>query len=77
MWEFTCPCCNGEFESSYTIEFIKEHIGATIDCPECGALLMIEENCTCSDFGEELVRRYAEMGLNVSKEKACGSYVEF
>ena len=75
MWKWTCPICNNDIEEGYEIEELI--VGATHDCPECGALLMIEEDCTCSDFGEELVRRYAEMGLNVSKEKACGSYVEF
>ena len=74
-WEWTCPCCGTEFESEFTIDFIKEHIGATTDCPECNALLMIEEDCTCSDFGKELVRRYSEMGLNVSNEEANNSCI--
>jgi predicted RNA-binding Zn-ribbon protein involved in translation (DUF1610 family) len=77
MWKWTCPVCGKEIEENYTIEEIKEYIGATHDCPECGGLVMIEKDCTCSDFGKELVRRYSEMGLNVSKEEASNSYIEF
>ena len=28
-----------------------------------------------SDFGDELVMRYKEMGINVSKEKATSTYI--
>ena len=68
MWEWACPCCNTEFESECTIDYIKEHIGATHNCPKCGALLIIEENCTCKDFGAELVQRYSSIGMIVSKK---------
>jgi len=77
MWKFTCPCCNTEIETIFTIDEVKEHIGATCDCPECGALLRINEDLTCIDFGEELVRRYAEMGYKVSKEEASNSRINF
>ena len=76
MWKWTCPICGKEIEENYTIEEVKGYIGATHDCPECGSLVIIEEDCSCSDFGKELVRRYAEMGLDVSKEEASNYYIE-
>lgn len=74
-WEWVCPCCNTEFKSECSVDFIKDHIGSTTDCPECDALLIINDDLTCSDFGEELVRRYAEAGVTISKEKAINSCI--
>lgn len=75
MWEFKCPCCGDEFISNLSEEVARKNIGSTIDC-QCGALLMIKGDLSVSDFGEELVKRYSEVGLNVSKEKAVNSYIE-
>lgn len=76
MWKYVCPICNKNIMENYEIETIKEHIGATHDCPECNGLLMIEEDLTCSDFGNELVNRYKEIGVNVTKEQATGTYID-
>lgn len=76
MWKWTCPVCGAEITENHTIEEVKKHVGATHDCPKCGGLVMIEKDCTCSDFGAELVKRYAKMGANVSKEEASNSYIE-
>ena len=75
-WEYICPICGKTVKEKYTESFIRNgYIGATHDCPYCGGLLMIEDDLTCSDFGEELVRCYDEMGVKVSKEEATGSYI--
>jgi hypothetical protein len=52
------------------------HIGATIDCSSCDALLKLNKDLTCSDFGEELVDIYHHMGLDVSKANAQNSYID-
>lgn len=76
MWEFVCPVCGKLVKENYDINYIKTNcVGMTHDCLECGAILMIEKDGTCSDFGAELVRRYSEMGLNGSKEQATDTYV--
>ena len=75
-WNYKCPICGNDIQEDYSEEEIKKYIGATHDCPNCGGLLMIEEDLSCADFGKELSRRYAEMGINVSPEEASGSYIE-
>lgn len=77
MWTYICPLCKQEVAQEYDIETIKDYVGATHDCGNCSGLLMIEEDLTVSDFGAALVERYSEMGVDVSKETATGSFVEF
>ena len=77
MWKIVCPCCGGTFETDCTVEEIKTFVGATADCPGCESLLRIEADLTCSDFGEELTKRYSEAGLTISKEEACKSFIDF
>ena len=75
-WKYTCPICKKKVEEKYTQPYIKKGwIGATHNCPCCGGLLIINKDLTCSDFGDELVMRYKEMGINVSKEKATSTYI--
>ena len=76
QWTWICPLCGKEITEDYTVDEVKEYIGATHDCPECGGTVQIMEDLTCSDFGEYLVKAYAEMGVTVSKEDACNSYIE-
>ena len=77
MWKYTCPICNDEIIEQRDLKTVEAHIGATHDCPKCNGLLMIADDLTCSDFGEELVKRYADMGVTVSKEQATGTFIEF
>ena len=74
-WKWICPVCKKEIEEEYTVDEVRDYVGATHNCPECNGLVMIEEDLTCSDFGNELVKRYADMGLNVSKEEASNSHI--
>ena len=76
MWKWTCPMCGKEIYEELSLKVVKEYIGATHDCPECGGLVMIEEDLTCTNFAKELSCRYAEMGLIVSPEEAVGNYIE-
>ena len=58
-------------------EYIKKYgIGASHNCPNCSGLLIINEDLTCSDFGEKLVNCYKEMGVDVSKEEASSIYID-
>lgn len=80
LWTYTCPCCNKEIiEKDKTVDFIKQHIGATHDCPECGALLMIEEDTSCSDFTKTLIEMYRQAGVKGTDEeiKRGMGYIEF
>lgn len=38
-----CPCCANNIVK-LTPEVLKEHEGATLDCPFCDALLIIKDN---------------------------------
>ena len=76
-WKYFCPICNEEVATTHSLETVKAHIGSTCDCINCNGLLMIEEDLTVSDFGEELVKRYSSLGITVSKKEATGTFVEF
>ena len=76
QWEYVCPVCNCNIVEKYKVKEIKEYVGATHDCPKCNGLLMIQEDLTCSDFGEELTRRYEELGVKATKEEATSSFIE-
>lgn len=78
-WTYTCPCCNKEIiEIDKTVDFIKRYIGATHDCPECGALLKIKSDLSCSDFNKELINIYRGAGVTGTDEdiKKGMSYIE-
>lgn len=75
-WKGTCPICGKAFSTGLTEFEMLNHIGATMDCPSCNALLKLNEDLTCSDFGEELVSIYHDMGLDVSKAHAQNSYID-
>ena len=75
-WSYVCPICNQNVVEDYTEDEVKDYIGATHDCPKCNGLLRINEDLSCSDFGEELVERYKEMGLDITKDDATHSYIE-
>ena len=66
MWNWTCPICGKRITEDYEVEEIKEYVGATHECPECNGVLMIEDDCTCSDFGKELEKRYCEAKTGLS-----------
>lgn len=81
-WKGICPVCRNDvavgYENDlYTVAKMSEHIGATLDCPHCNALLKLNDDLTCSDFGTELSEIYKGAGLNVSKEEAKSNYIEF
>lgn len=38
MHTYTCPACTGTFDTQHTL---TAHLGATLDCPVCGALLIV------------------------------------
>ena len=81
-WKGICPICGkdvavGYDNDLYTIEEVSKHIGATLDCPHCNALLKLNDDFTCSDFGAELSEIYKNTGLNVTKEEAKSNYIEF
>jgi uncharacterized C2H2 Zn-finger protein len=77
-WSFICPCCKEENQSSFSRRKIRANFGATINCPKCGSVLKIEKDYTCSDFGEYLVERYKEAGVQPvpTKEESIKSYIE-
>jgi len=77
MWEYVCPLCNERVKTKHDLETANGHIGSTLDCQLCQGLLIIEDDLSVTDFGEVLVKRYAEAGLEVSKEQATGSFIEF
>jgi len=77
MWKYKCPICGEIITEDYTIDIVKDYIGATHDCPKCDGLLMIEKDLSVSEFGNELVHRYNELGVDVSKEDATGTFIEF
>ncbi|MCL1878003.1 MAG: hypothetical protein FWF80_04030 [Defluviitaleaceae bacterium] len=77
MWKYKCPICNEQIIEQYDLKTVETHIGATHDCPNCNGLLMITDDLSCSDFGAELVKRYADMGVTVSNEQATGTFIEF
>lgn len=74
-WNYICEICKNNIVEDHDIEVVKEHIGATHDCPKCDGLLIINENLTVSDFGNILVERYRQLGLDVTKEEATGTYM--
>lgn len=81
-WKGICPVCGkdvaiGYDNDLYTIEEVSKHIGATLDCPHCNALLKLNDDFTCSDFGSELREIYKGAGLNVTKEESKINYIEF
>lgn len=57
MWKWKCPVCNKEIEEDFDLDYIKkECVGCTHDCPECGGLVLINDNGICTDFGAVLKR---------------------
>lgn len=81
-WKGICPVCGNDvavgYENDlYTVAKMSEHIGAALDCPHCNALLKLNDDLTCSDFGTELSEIYKGAGLNVSEEEAKSNYIEF
>ena len=73
-WKGICPICGkdvvvGDENDMYTVSEVSEHIGATLNCPHCNALLKLNGDLTCSDFGMELREIYKVAGLNVTKEE--------
>ena len=75
-WTYRCPICKKQVVEKYKKSFIKHgYIGASHNCPRCGGLLEIKENLSCVDFGAELQKGYAEMGVIVSKKQASNTYI--
>lgn len=75
-WKGSCPICGKYFSTGLTESDMLNHVGATMDCPNCNALLKLNKDLTCNDFGEELVSIYHDMGLDVSKDHAQNSYID-
>ena len=77
-WKATCPCCGATlYYEDATNKDMLDNVGATLDCAKCNALLRLKGNLTLEDFGEALVKIYAEEGVEVSKEEALSNYIEF
>lgn len=81
-WKGICPICGKDVAAGYendlyTIGEVSKHIGATLDCPHCNALLKLNDDLTCSEFVEELSEIYKNTGLNVTKEESKSNYIEF
>lgn len=78
-WSFKCPICNKHARTRHTMRKMtrRSYEGVTTDCPRCYGLLMIGKRLRVTDFGKELSRRYAEMGVTVSPEVASKSFIEF
>lgn len=76
-WNFICPICNRNVMEGYTVEEIKDYIGATYNCPECNGLLRITDDLGVEDFGKELVRSYSDVGVDVDVNTAANSYMEY
>lgn len=53
-WEFICPICGKNVINDYDIDEIKEYIGATYDCPECGGTLRIKPDLGVENFANVL-----------------------
>lgn len=57
-----CPCCEDTFKTSLfaskrkTKKVFKEYKGATLNCPKCGSLLLIEDG-KIYDFHKRLHER--------------------
>ena len=75
-WKWTCPLCKQDVKEDIPIETVKLYIGGTHNCPKCDGLVLINEDLTCSDFGDLLVNTYKSAGCDVTKEQAVGNYVE-
>lgn len=82
VWEYQCPVCDNWFyNEGYTTEDIKNRwVGATTDCIHCDALLLINEDLTCSDFNEvfkkDMEEYHKKHGRNVEVNDSDLSYIE-
>lgn len=72
-----CPCCGATLYYEITNKEMLDNVGATLDCTKCKALLRLNGNLTLEDFGEALTKIYAEEGIDLSKEEASNTYIEF
>lgn len=77
MWKYSCAICGKTITEDYSLEEVKEAVGATHNCPECNGLLLIQDDLTVIDFGNVLVNSYKEVGIEVDKETAVNSFVEY
>ena len=82
MWKWTCPICKKEIEEDFELDYIKnECVGCTHDCPECGGLVLINEDGLCSDFGatlERIANQIEEMEKNgeIVCDPTTGEYID-
>ena len=77
MWKYTCAICGKTITEDYTIEEVRDAVGATHNCLDCNGLLLIQDDLTVIDFGKVLVDRYKEVGIEVDEETATNSYIEY
>ena len=71
------PCCGTTLYYENTNKEMLHNVGATLDCTKCKALLRLNRDLTLEDFSESRVKIYAAEGIEVSKEKASNTYIEF
>jgi hypothetical protein len=82
MWKWKCPICGQDIEEDFDVKYIhNECVGCTHDCPECGGLVLINENGICTDFGsvlERVANQIDEMEKNgeIEFDENVGEYVE-
>jgi endogenous inhibitor of DNA gyrase (YacG/DUF329 family) len=60
-WEFICPICKKKVVNDYDVEEIKDYIGATYDCPECGETVRIKSDLTVENFETILSDIFSEV----------------
>ena len=82
MWKWKCPICEKYIEEDFEFDYIQnECVGHTHDCPECGGLVLINENGICTNFEAVINRVYdqiCEMEKNgeIVLDEETDEYVE-
>lgn len=72
-WQFLCPICHRNVINGYEVDEVKDYIGATYDCPECGGVLKIKSDLTVDNFAAKLENIFSDM-INTETKKRTSIY---
>ena len=68
-WQFLCPICHRNVINGYEVDEVKDYIGATYDCPECGGVLKIKSDLTVDNFAAKLENIFSDMINTETKQQ--------
>ena len=70
LWEAKCPCCDTSlYYEGVTDKDMVRNVGASLDCPKCGALLVVTKDLKLDDLGAILVKDYQDAGLHGARSE--------